>query len=280
MSDVVGHVVADAADVLVIQPEDGPTVRIERRDVTAAREVPPPPVRPASSPEKLRRMLGEHWPGVETARLGGWVLHAGHGFTRRANSTLIAGDPGVNEDDGLAQVRAWYAARGLDATLQRLGPAPAGHEDGETVTLVGDLRSMVLDAEQVDPTWTDEPTADWLAVWRGGGHHGVHERAVLTAAPGRYGVVCSDGVPVGCVRVDLDRRWAHVSCVEIAPRARRRGVGRAITVAALQAARVWEPATSFAAVECLTSNAPAIALYESLAMREHHRYHYVPLELS
>ena len=59
------------------------------------------------------------WQPVESERLGEWELRARRaGFTRRANSVLPLGDPGLPLDEALARVRRWYEARGLPAYVQ------------------------------------------------------------------------------------------------------------------------------------------------------------------
>ncbi|SCE05210.1 hypothetical protein GA0115252_12887 [Streptomyces sp. DfronAA-171] len=59
---------------------------------------------------------------MEREALGGWLLRAsvvdGAGFTRRANSVLPLGDPGMPLARALDRVRGWYAARGLPAYAQ------------------------------------------------------------------------------------------------------------------------------------------------------------------
>ena len=44
--------------------------------------------------EDLERVAARGWPGLEQDTLGEWLLRAGGGFTGRANSVLVVGDPG------------------------------------------------------------------------------------------------------------------------------------------------------------------------------------------
>ena len=69
---------------------------------------------------------------------------------------------------------------------------------------------------------SDEPDAAWRAVYRGGD---VDEDrlAELTSAPARYLRVGENAVG----RVAPARGWAVLSCIEVAPEARGRGVGAA-----------------------------------------------------
>ena len=43
--------------------------------------------------EDLERVAARSWRGLEEERLGDWLLRAGGGFTGRANSVLVVGDP-------------------------------------------------------------------------------------------------------------------------------------------------------------------------------------------
>src|SRR5438105_2661678 len=65
----------------------------------------------------LERAALAGWQAPQEARLGGWVLRAGEGFTGRANSCLAIGDPGRPIEEAVAEVCAWYAARGLPAMI-------------------------------------------------------------------------------------------------------------------------------------------------------------------
>lgn len=42
----------------------------------------------------LELLAARGWRGTEEDRLGTWLLRAAGGFTGRANSALVAGDPG------------------------------------------------------------------------------------------------------------------------------------------------------------------------------------------
>ncbi|MGW0661338.1 GNAT family N-acetyltransferase [Streptodolium elevatio] len=118
--DVVGELVAWDGGVLTITRKDGSIARVAERTVTAAKVVPPVPVRgPAAlSPEVLAAASDRAWPAVEYAELGRWRLRAASGFTRRANSVLALGGPGVPAAEAVARVRAWYAERGLPVYFQ------------------------------------------------------------------------------------------------------------------------------------------------------------------
>ncbi|NYV78217.1 GNAT family N-acetyltransferase, partial [Streptomyces sp. UH6] len=114
-TDTVGVLTSWDDGVLLITRRNGERVRIDESTLVAGKVVPPQPARrrgPAASFRELAGVTARAWPPVESEPLGGWVLRASSGFTRRANSVLAVGDPGLELDDALAVVAAWYGERG------------------------------------------------------------------------------------------------------------------------------------------------------------------------
>lgn len=293
-SDVVGHVLARTGAAVVVLPEDRPPEVIALADIVASRGVPPRRVRPTSSAADLQRLAARGWPGVEQARLGGWLLRAGHGWSARANSCLVAGDPGVSFDDAVAVVADAYVERGLAPRLQIIddGAAPtqvpplAGRTwavEQQALVLVADLRRLDLfDGEHLGDaddggtvvTEVDRPDVAWLGLYRGGSAAGQPGAvAVLTSAPATYITVCHGDVVVACARVAHTDDWAGLSCVEVLADRRGQGWGRSITLAAL--ARARHRGARFAYLQVEADNMAALRLYEQLGFARHHAYHYL-----
>ncbi|NUU23194.1 MAG: GNAT family N-acetyltransferase, partial [Streptomycetaceae bacterium] len=124
--DVVGELTGWSGGVLTITRRDGSIAHVAEDTLVAGKVVPPVPVRgPAAVPdEALERANDRAWPALEYAPLGDWWLRAASGFTRRANSVLPLGDPGVPFDDAVAGARAWYAERGLPTYVQTVVGSP------------------------------------------------------------------------------------------------------------------------------------------------------------
>ncbi len=103
MTDLLGVLEEWGESTLTVRREDGTRVVVDRADVVAGKAVPPrPPVRlrvPVAVAES--RALAS-WPAVEVDRVGDWVLRASSGFSARANSALLLGEPGVPWDDAVA----------------------------------------------------------------------------------------------------------------------------------------------------------------------------------
>ncbi|WP_431039274.1 GNAT family N-acetyltransferase [Streptomyces sp. P6-2-1] len=144
-TDTVGILTSWDDGVLLVTRRDGTRVRLAEDAVVAAKTVPAAPARrrgPAADFAELAGVQERGWQAVERESLGGWLLRASlvdgarggggtqgvdgtrggggaaAGFTRRANSVLPLGDPGMPLAQALDQVREWYGARGLPAYAQ------------------------------------------------------------------------------------------------------------------------------------------------------------------
>ncbi|WP_405744270.1 GNAT family N-acetyltransferase [Streptomyces sp. NBC_01525] len=290
-TDAVGVLTSWTDGVLIITRRNGEQVRVGEELLVAAKVVPAAPARrrgPAADVRELTEVAARGWPAVETAHLGGWTLRASGGFTRRANSVLPLGDPGVPLDEALAHTVRWYTARSLppviavttgrpDATeeladgLERRGWTASGHTLVRTAALApladtgADLTRVRLDRA---------PDAAWLARYHRAEGPVPEARAVLTGGPSVWfaTVEGADGGTEAIGRCVVDGRWAGFAAVEVAPGARRRGLAR-LVMAAL-AARALDEGASAAYLQVEADNAAALGLYDGLGFTDHHGYHY------
>ncbi|MEU0742164.1 GNAT family N-acetyltransferase [Streptomyces sp. NPDC006134] len=320
-TDTVGVLTSWDSGVLVITRKSGESVRVPESALVAGKVVPSAPARrrgPAASYEELARVAARAWRPVESEWLGAWELRAAvqkvprearprevvagrrAGFTRRANSVLPLGDPGLPLDEALAAVRRWYGERGLPAYVQ----AATGAE-GTQELLCAELERRGWTREVTAELWTGAlaPVADraegaegarvvlartadeaWLARYR---RKGVSEVAlqVLEGRSSRAGeagggtgpsvwfaTVPGEEVPAAIGRCAVDGRWAGFSAVEVDPAARRRGLATAV-MAAL-ARRALDEGASAAWLQVETGNAAARALYAGMGFSVHHAYHH------
>ncbi|MDO5710478.1 MAG: GNAT family N-acetyltransferase [Micrococcales bacterium] len=305
LSDIVGQVLSDDGEALVILPNDAPAVRILVRDIAARRVVPRRAVRPSSSAQALERLAAQGWPGTSASRLGGWLVRTGDGWTSAANSCLVAGDPGLPADQALGVVAAHYVRVGLTPRVQlahAVGRPPdekaAAVEDaaaesgwrphGPSHVLVADLRRLPESHEQergcagrdgpVDVDWAGDVTPDWARIVRGGEiATDARARAVLMSAPADYLLLRDgSGAPVAAGRLVRNADWVGLSCVDVVPQRRRAGLGRAASRHLLERAR--HGGARFAYLQVKESNRAAFDLYRSLGFVPHHRFHYRALE--
>ncbi|MEV5043308.1 GNAT family N-acetyltransferase [Streptomyces griseoincarnatus] len=300
-SDAVGVLTSWDNGVLQITRKSGESVRVAESALVAGKVVPAAPARrrgPAASYEELARITARGWRPVESERLGDWELRAAAGFTRRANSVLPLGDPGLPLDDALTAVRRWYAARGLPAYAQTATGA-----EGTQELLCAELEKRGWVREVTAELWTGglAPVADlgdgtsgvllsrdadeaWLARYQrkgvgevalrvlGGGSPGAPapgEPSVWFATvPGGPGTEA----PAAIGRCVVDGRWAGFAAVEVDPARRREGLATAV-MAAL-AARALEEGASAAWLQVETDNEGGRALYDRLGFAPHHAYHH------
>ncbi|MFE1074758.1 GNAT family N-acetyltransferase [Streptomyces sp. NPDC058783] len=294
-TDTVGVLTSWTDGVLLITRKSGESVRVAESDLVAGKVVPAAPARrrgPAASYEELARVAARAWPPVESERLGAWELRAAGGFTRRANSVLPLGDPGVPLDEALTAVRRWYAERGLPAYVQTATGAAGPQEP-----LCAELERRGWVREVTAEVWTGglAPVADlsegagvvlsrqadeaWLARYR---RRGVSEVALrvlgggpsvwFATVPGADADADGPGVPAAIGRCVVDGRWASFAAVEVDPARRRRGLATAV-MAAL-ARRALDEGASAAWLQVETDNAGARALYAGMGFAAHHAYHH------
>ncbi|MET7776153.1 GNAT family N-acetyltransferase [Streptomyces mirabilis] len=291
-TDTVGVLTSWDESVLLITRRDGEVVRIPESSLVAGKVVPAAPARrrgPAASYEELARVAARAWQPVESERLGDWELRAASGFTRRANSVLPLGDPGVPLDEALASVRDWYAARDLPAYVQTATGA-----EGTQEVLCAELEARGWAREVSAGLWIGAlaPLADrevteasgvvlartadeaWLGRYQ---RKGLSEVAlhVLGSGPSVWfaTVPGAEGEPPAAIgRCVVDGRWAGFAAVEVDPAQRRRGLATAV-MAAL-ARRALDEGASAAWLQVEADNAGARALYAGMGFAAHHAYHH------
>ncbi|WFB86049.1 MULTISPECIES: GNAT family N-acetyltransferase [Streptomyces] len=289
-TDTVGVLTSWTDGVLLITRKSGESVRVAESSLVAGKVVPSAPARrrgPAASFGELTRATARAWRPVESEWLGEWELRAAAGFTRRANSVLPLGDPGLPLDEALAAVRRWYGERGLPAYVQTATGA-----EGTQEALCAELERRGWVREVTAEVWTGAlaPVADlaegagvelsraadeaWLARYQ---RKGVSEVAlrVLGSGPSVWFATvpgAGAGAPAAIGRCVVDGRWASFAAVEVDPAYRRRGL--ATTVLAALARRALEEGASAAWLQVETDNAGARALYAGMSFAAHHAYHH------
>ena len=296
-SDAVGELAADG-DGLVVTTRSGP-VRVARAAVVAVRAVPPAPPRRASltAVTRLENLCADAWPAQVDEPLGAWRLRAAAGWTGRANSALVVGDPGMPVPAALDVVREFAARHGIEPRVQVPTRSPwdraveasgwvldadraAGADVAVLVTDLTDARTPRL-------ARTETPTRGVVglagragAAWWGvvlGGAPSVAQRGVLDpggALPTVFALARGvDGVALGGLRGAAVEDHLHVSMLEVDPGARRAGLATALLTAVAR----WghERGARWGVLQVALQNDGARELYERLGWVEHHRYRFV-----
>jgi N-acetylglutamate synthase len=235
----------------------------------------------------LERLAARGWRGRECEPLGDWLLRAAGGFTGRANSALVVGDPGCPLPEAVGAVTRWYAARDLRPTVQLPGAqaraaaaafAAAGWErDEDVLVLTAPLAEPRQEASAVPVVLSPTPDDAWLAGYR-------HRGLVLPPAARQVLADAEDVVfasvrpepdpapPAAVARGVVTDGWLGVSAVTVAEAHLRRGLATAVMTALYR----WGAGRGarWAYLQVTASNAPARALYRRDGFIEHHRYHY------
>lgn len=240
------------------------------------------------------------WPPARVVDVDGWRVGLSGGLTRRANSVLPLGSP---RDVGAAldRVEQLYAEAGqpsivrvsraatpaLDDLLAERGYRAVSHTD----VLVrevddGSAEAVRPPAGPVRVTIADRPDDAWLAAWAGSKARlhatgAAHDddgaslrlaRAVLGGAPAIYLTATDASGPVGVIRAAFAEDWVALSSLVVVPSARRRGLGRSLTLRALHEAADRGARRAFLQVEA--ANTAAAALYTGLGFQPAERYVY------
>jgi ribosomal protein S18 acetylase RimI-like enzyme len=226
------------------------------------------------------------WPPCEHERLGDWTLRFAGGFTRRANSVLPLGDPGVALEVAVALCEAAYRVRGLVPSFQlREGHVAGGLEEVlvgrgyraeyPALVLAGALPSGVADPRV---SHAAGPSAEWIEAWLGASRRddgvaasrGVLERV---SRPRTFALLREEGRVIATALGTVSPGWLGLSCLGVREDARRRGIARAMLGAvaswgrSLGAERLW--------LEVEDENSGALALYRRLGLERVGGYSYL-----
>lgn len=286
-SDVLGELVDLSESSLTVRRRDGELVVVDLGQVTAAKPVPPAAVRRPSERE-LERIAALGWRGLEEERLGDWLLRAGNGFTGRANSFLPLGDPDRPIGDALAFVTRWYGARGLPPRSQV--PLPLAQDLDDELAAAGwraynpsrflvsslaDLLAACPPRPDLPPlTHESVPGPEWLAGYQYRGQplpDGALSVLTNAIAPTFASVRDSTGL-LGVARGIVDEGWLGATAVTVTEPARRRGIGSHL----MRGLAEWAAGLGGSQVylQVAEENVAAIAMYDRIGFRTHHRYHY------
>jgi ribosomal protein S18 acetylase RimI-like enzyme len=240
---------------------------------------------PPVSPADLERLAARSWRGLEEERFGDWLLRASGGFTGRANSVLVVGEPPEQLADAVRTVTRWYERRGLRPMAQVPLPgaetadaafAAAGWDTVEDVLVL----TAPLDGwpdPQVPVDLAAEPDDAWLTGYRYRGTPlpPVAREVLVDTDEPVFAAVRLDPAPAplaAVARGAVVDDWLCVTAVTVDERYRRRGLATAVMAGLGRWGR--ERGARSCLLQVVETNAPALALYQGLGFTEHHRYHY------
>ena len=304
-TDFVGELVARNDDFLVVDTKTE-RVKLIRADVVAAKDVPPPASRPGRAHERvsaddLEKLMAKGWQAARPRRASATGCCARpSGFTGRANSALVVGDPSLPIDKAIDYVEKWYAERDRPPIFQVHGergfvvdeiPAAAallergyavggGRDDWQRVLVMTGLSAAV-------PPLTEESVAGHRR--RGAQARLAHElrassapivpgatEAVLTGSDGQLFLSVTDPESeriIALARMAIHPGWAGVFGLWVHPDHRRQGLATTIVSAIAMVARENNMPAMYLQVSA--DNADGVAFWEGLGFGVHHEYTYL-----
>ncbi len=315
-TDFVGELVARNDDFLVVDARVGGAgqggqggqaterVKLIRADVIAAKDVPPPASQPGRahqrvSADELEKLMARGWQPTERKGLGDWVLRSASGFTGRANSVLVVGNPSLPLDKAIDYAEAWYAEHDAPALFQVHGPvgfevaeqpvgtvllergyeAGGGRPDWSRVLVLTALSAQVppLTAESLPVNADAELSPEWLMAYAEQRRvvPGTTE-AVLTGSEGQLFLSVRDEASkriVGIARMAIQPGWAGIYGLWVHPDHRRRGIASTIVSAIAMVARENNMPAIYLQVS--GDNADGVAFWNGLGFQTHHEYTYL-----
>ncbi|HEY7043499.1 MAG TPA: GNAT family N-acetyltransferase [Nocardioidaceae bacterium] len=294
MTDVTGILETWDEGSFAVRREDGDLVTIERDLFVTGKPIPPrASTRLRVNPERLERICEGGWQPIEAQPLGEWTLRAAGGFTGRANSARVGGDPGVATDAALETVADFYTARGLPVLAQVVvgsdwqtafverGWVTARHAGQDPVVQVASVARTHRRAGERASRNTDSlparldstPSPDWLALYgRTAGIDATVVRRVMES--GDEVAFARIGDPVLAIgRGVVTGHWLGLQAVEVVSSRRRQGLATAV-VDTLLAWGASHGALS-AYLQVLPDNDAALALYAGYGFTTHHAYRYL-----
>jgi GNAT superfamily N-acetyltransferase len=271
-ADILGELIDARDGTLVIRKADGEVVTVPVTEVHRLRPVPPG----RAEIFALEEVAAQGWPAPETARLGDWLLRAGEGWTRRANSALLLGDPGMSLPQAFQHVVDWYAGRDLVPRLVVPLPSMAAADHAaERLGWTFDVDVDVLAAPvstappDSDVQLASTPDAGWMAAYRARTVPPVGLRILTVPATVTFASLIDGDTTVAIGRGVVIGDWLGIAAMEVLPEHRRRGLGRRVLRALLAWGAGQGATRCYLQVE--TTNPGAMALYAGAGFTRHHR---------
>lgn len=297
MSDITGFVVErggedpDGDSTALHIERDGRIESVPRTALVSVRLLSARPVR-NSEIRDLEHAAALAWPGVESAWIGGWLVRAGAGFSRRANSAVPLDRSSRADASTLRDIATWYEARGLPVLLalpERLitprtvpgTPAsPTIHVLTRELESIGSTRGSTGVDVAVDVALDPTPSTAWSLSYGRPGADTQTVAAVVGAARGpvTFATVVDENASViatGRAAVTVDPSgvaWLGITALWTATAHRRRHIADAV-LARLMA---WgaDNGAQVAYVQVEADNAIAGRWYRRRGFALHHTSHY------
>jgi len=227
---------------------------------------------------ELEKLSDLTWPAEQNIEFGKWQLRISDGFSMRANSVLPIGEPPIDLAAAVAQVVKIYRENKLRPTFSIALPIFDEldrylEQDGWNLKI--DANFLIRDIGTVEvsdhPEFLieilDYPSKLWLEL-----NSDEPLEKLMRRYPARYGAIKIGEQIVAVGRIATLGNWSIVTRLFVNPSFRGKGVAK-ILMNNLLAAAIKDGATKVA-LQVDDENGAALALYQSMGFRTHHKFVY------
>ena len=244
----------------------------------------------SESISKVEQISSDAWVAHERIQMGGWLLRANYGVTRRANSVLTIGPPsGDVIDDAISQAIQFYENRGLSPLFQ-LTDASYPHNLDETLSNSGFVVGLevYLQIASVDEVLEQPPSIDiqiestpskeWMDAYAKGSGYNTESmrirKELMLRSPLKkaFGSLLIDDEIAGVGLCIVDGEWAGLFNIGTHPSHRRHGIATSVNRGLTKWASIHGVKKMYLLAEI--DNQPALSMYEGLGFETSYRYWY------
>jgi len=229
----------------------------------------------------LEKLSDLTWPGERVIEYGKWRIRISDGFTMRANSTLPTGsapygEPPADLAEAVKYVTTIYRENGLTPTFNI--PLPVYEELDKYLEQNGwkikvGANFLIRDIGAIDINSHSESTFEISDIpsklWLDFRSDQVLEKLMLRY-PARYGALKLGEKIIAVGRIATSGSWAIVARLFVDPSHRGKGLAKVVMNQLLASAGA-DGATKVA-LQVDDENGAALALYQSMGFRTHHKY--------
>ena len=223
---------------------------------------------------RMERAHVHAWPALRAVAIEGWLWRSSGGGSQRANSVSTVDFSGEDVEAAIDTVEKRYRAVGAPVRFQTFDEtSPAGltevlsrrgYRGGETTTTM--FKRLQRGVGAADIEMRSAPWAEWLSVYLGEitENRQAVNRLILdrVPAPKAFFGCLRDGRVAATALCVVSHGCAVIECVTTRSDARRQGAALAV-LARLEAWAATQDA-DWIGLQVVSTNAPAVALYERL----------------
>jgi len=241
----------------------------------------------------MEQIASNAWVAEENERLGGWLLRANSGITRRANSVLPIGPPPPPHDEAIEKVIQFYRERNLIPRFQMTEASKPVELDrdlserGFSVGLQVEIHTaainhLVQKEPEIDVMISNDISDGWMSVYNESSGYeessmeirkGLMKRTALTKG---FALAKIDRALAGVGFGVVEGKWLGLFNIAVHPSMRGRGVALAVNTALAKWAHQRGARSAYLQVE--SENLPALKLYTKLGFQHLYTYWYRKLD--